>query len=177
MSKFWEQILGGYATNTLTEEEKRQLFETALDDQTLFDALADEEALRALLADPEARQRILDSLQASGNPQRMAVPHSPRLRWFRQPASLAWAGSIAAMGLALIFGWQMEELWGPVVQEELEAERSASTRAAPVRAPPRPGPTGRAACACCASTIALVTPSLFRAWKSSRSPDRTTTGC
>lgn len=126
MSKSWEQILGGYATNTLTAEEKRQLFEAALDDQTLFDVLADEEALRALLANPEARQRILDSLQASGNPQGMAAPHGPRLRWFRQPSSLAWAGSMAAMGLALIFGWQMEELWGPVVQEELQAERSVS---------------------------------------------------
>jgi hypothetical protein len=126
MSKSWEQILGGYATNTLTAEEKRLLFEAALDDQTLFDALADEEALRALLTDPQARQRILDSLQASGNPQGMVAPHSLRLRWFRQPSSLALAGSIAAMGLALIFGWQMEELWGPVVQEELQAERSVS---------------------------------------------------
>ena len=52
MSKSWEQILGGYATGTLTEEEKRKLFETALHDQTLFDALADEEALRVLLANP-----------------------------------------------------------------------------------------------------------------------------
>ncbi len=45
MPKSWEQILGGYATDTLTEEEKRQLFEAALHDQTLFDTLADEEAL------------------------------------------------------------------------------------------------------------------------------------
>jgi hypothetical protein len=126
MSKSWEQILGGFATNTLTAEEKRLLFEAALDDQTLFDALADEEALRALLTDPQARQRILDSLQASGNPKGMVAPHSPQLRWFRQPSSLAWAGSIAAMGLALIFGWQMEVFWGPVVQEELQIERSVS---------------------------------------------------
>ncbi len=126
MSKSWEQILGGYATGTLTEEEKRQLFEAALDDQALFDALADEEGLRALLANPEARQRILDSLQGSGAPQGIAETHNPRLRWYRQSSSLAWAGSMAAMGLALLFGWQMEALWGPVVQEELQAERSLS---------------------------------------------------
>lgn len=126
MSKSWEQILGGYATDTLTEEEKRQLFEAALQDQTLFDALADEEALKALLADPEARQRILASLQTSGELQGGAPSTRSRLSWFRQPSSLAWAGSIAAMGLALIFGWQMEKDWGSLVQQELEEERSVS---------------------------------------------------
>jgi hypothetical protein len=126
MSKSWEQIIGGYATDTLTEEEKRQLFEVALHDQTLFDALADEEALKALLADPEARQRTLASLQESGNPQETARSHTSWLRWFRQPSSLAWAGSIAAAGLALIFGWQMEKDWGSLIQQEQEAERSLS---------------------------------------------------
>ena len=124
MSKSWEQILGGYATNTLTEEEKRQLFEAALHDQQLFNVLADEEALKALLDDPEARQRILTSLQKSGNPQGTVPSHRLWLKWFRQPSSLAWAGSIAAMGLALIFGWQMEKDWGPLVQQEQDAERS-----------------------------------------------------
>jgi len=126
MSKSWEQILGGYATDTLTEEEKLQLFEAALHDQTLFDALADEEALKALLADMEARQRILASLHTSGEPQGGAPSSPSGLSWFRQPSSLAWAGSIAAMGLALIFGWQMNKDWGPIVQQEQEAERSMS---------------------------------------------------
>jgi len=126
MSKSWEQILGGYATDTLTEEEKRQLFEAALQDQTLFDALADEEALKALLADTDARQRILASLQTSGEPQGGALSSRSRLPWFRQPSSLAWAGSIAAMGLALIFGWQMEKDWGPLVEQEQLMERSMS---------------------------------------------------
>ncbi len=124
MSKSWEQILGGYATNTLTEEEKRQLFQAALHDQPLFDLLADEEALKALLDDPEARQRILTSLQESGIPQATVLSHRSWLKWFRQPSSLAWAGSIAAMGLALIFGWEMEKDWGPLVQQEQDAERS-----------------------------------------------------
>jgi len=124
MAKSWEQILGGYATNTLTEEEKRQLFEAALHDQTLFDALADEEGLKALLANPEAHQRILASLQASGNSQEATTASPRRLSWFRKPSLLAWAGSIAAMGLALIFGWQMNKDWGPIVQQEQEAERS-----------------------------------------------------
>ena len=126
MSKSWEQILSGYATDTLTEEEKRQLFEAALHDQTLFDALADEEALKALLADPEVCQRILASLQTSGEPQGSAPSSRSGWSWFRQPSSLAWAGSIAAMGLALIFGWQMEKDWGPLIQQERQVERSVS---------------------------------------------------
>jgi hypothetical protein len=126
MAKSWEQILGGYATDTLTEEEKRQLYEAALRDQALFDALADEESLKALLSDPVARQRVLASLQASGNSQESTQPSTRKLSWFSQPSSLAWGGSIAAAGLALIFGWQMNKDWGSLVQQEQEAERSMS---------------------------------------------------
>ena len=51
-----EKLLGGYATDTLTEEERSTLFAAALDNQALFDALADEQALRDLLQDlPAAR--------------------------------------------------------------------------------------------------------------------------
>ena len=128
MSKSWEQILGGYATDTLTEEEKQQLFEAALYDQTLFDTLADEEALKALLADPKSRQRILASLQATENPQKMAASHGSRLNWIRQPSSLAWAGSIAALGLVLIFGWQFEKEWGPVFKQVQEEELARSKK-------------------------------------------------
>ncbi len=126
MSKSWEEILGGYATGTLTEEEKRQLFEAALHDQALFDTLADEEALKALLADPQARQRILESLQSSNMTRESTAPSSQRLSWFRKSSSLAWAGSLAAMGLALIFGWQMNKEWGSIVQQEQETARSVS---------------------------------------------------
>ncbi len=125
MSKSLEEILGGYATDTLTEDEKRQLFEAALADQALFDALADEEALKALLADQEVRQRVLASLEASGDLQETAVS-SPvqKVSWFRQPSSIAWVGSIAAMGVALIFGWQMNNDWGPIVKQEEQKAHS-----------------------------------------------------
>ena len=126
MPKSLEQILGGYATDTLTEEETRQLMEAALHDQTLFDALADEEALKALLADPKTRQRILSSLEESQKSLWVAPSQPFWFNWFRQPSSLAWAGSIAAMGLALIFGWQMEKDWGSFVEQEEQAQRSMS---------------------------------------------------
>jgi hypothetical protein len=47
-----EKLLGGYATNTLSSEERTALFDAALGNQTLFDALADEQALKELLDDP-----------------------------------------------------------------------------------------------------------------------------
>ena len=125
MAKSWEQILGGYATDTLTEEEKSQLFNAALQDQALFDALADEEAFKVLLADPKARERILASLQHSKNSQWIVSAPSPWLSWFRRSSSLAWAGSVAAAGLALIFGWQMNKDWGSMVEQE---QRLASVR-------------------------------------------------
>ncbi len=124
MPKSLEQILGGYATDTLTEEENRQLMEAALHDQTLFDALADEEALKALLADSKTRQRILLSLEESQKSLWVAPSQPSWFSWFRQPSSLTWAGSIAALGLALIFGWQMEKDWGPFVEQDELAERS-----------------------------------------------------
>lgn len=128
MAKSLEHLLGGYATNTLTDEEKRELFEAALHDQTLFDALADEEALKTVLADPKARQRILASLQTKEHPGGVTRERAGWWGWFRQPSHLAWAGSLAALGLVLIFGWQMEKEWGPAVSQEQEAARSSSSR-------------------------------------------------
>jgi len=58
-----EKLLGGYATGTLSAQEKTELFTAALKHQELFDALADEEALRELLADPKARQQLLELLE------------------------------------------------------------------------------------------------------------------
>ena len=37
-----EKLLGGFAADTLTPEEKQRLYQAALQDQQLFDALADE---------------------------------------------------------------------------------------------------------------------------------------
>src|SRR5271154_3105316 len=55
-------LLGGYATNTLTETERSALFEAALDDQELFDALQQEQTLENVLADPVARAEVRQAL-------------------------------------------------------------------------------------------------------------------
>lgn len=57
-----EKLLGGWATGTLSEDERQSLLRAAMQDQALFDALADEESLRDLLADPAARRRLLEAV-------------------------------------------------------------------------------------------------------------------
>lgn len=41
-----EKLLGGFAADTLTAEERELLYTAALNDQRLFNALADEQALK-----------------------------------------------------------------------------------------------------------------------------------
>ncbi|HUP04056.1 MAG TPA: carboxypeptidase-like regulatory domain-containing protein [Bryobacteraceae bacterium] len=89
------KLLGGYATDTLTSEERQALFAAALDDQELFDALAREQSLRDLLRDPAARARLLATLDDA--PQ---TARSPILRWiWSHPAGLAAVACMLAVGI------------------------------------------------------------------------------
>jgi hypothetical protein len=56
------KLLGGYATDALSADERRILFEAALDDQALFNALQNEDALKELLDDPVVRQQVRTAL-------------------------------------------------------------------------------------------------------------------
>jgi len=97
-----EKLLGAFATDTLTEEERKRLFTAALADQQLFNVLADEQALKELLADPDVRRRLLQSLRQS-KPATSGVTAS----WFNRaarPATLAVAGGLAAAVLAVVLG-------------------------------------------------------------------------
>ena len=44
----------------------------------------------------------------------------------RQPSHLAWAGSLATLALAVVFGWQFEKQWGPLVKQQQESEMAGS---------------------------------------------------
>jgi hypothetical protein len=89
-----ERLLGGYAAGTLSEAERRELFQAALHDQALFSALADEEALRDALADPVCRGRVLAALgEAEPRPARA---------WLRRPQIWALAGGLAAAGVVAV---------------------------------------------------------------------------
>lgn len=58
-----EKLLGGFAADTLTPEEKQALYTAALQDQQLFNALAEEQALKELLSDPVVCHRLLASFE------------------------------------------------------------------------------------------------------------------
>jgi hypothetical protein len=87
-----QKLLGGYATDTLSETERRALVEAALEDQDLFDALAKEQALRDVLRSPSARQQLIEALGPARAP--FAARAWP---WLRRPTVLAMAGGMAAL--------------------------------------------------------------------------------
>ena len=93
------KLLGGYATGTLTDEERRALFEAALEDQELFDALADEEALRELLSDERYRRELAAALgeKKPGFGERL-------LGWWRRPlpAAIGAAAAVGAIAIGLV---------------------------------------------------------------------------
>jgi hypothetical protein len=93
------KLLGGYATGTLTDEERRALFEAALHDQGLFDELMREDALREALAEPGAKAQLLAALQPRGKPV------WDWRRWLLGPTGLGFAGAVAAtavLGVVLV---------------------------------------------------------------------------
>jgi cytoskeletal protein RodZ len=83
MSDDLRELIGRYATGSLSEQERARLFDAALDDQELFDELAREQGVRQLLAEPGARERLERALEP---PKRSAA-------WF---AAAAVSGLVAA---------------------------------------------------------------------------------
>lgn len=82
------KLLGGYATGSLTEAERRALLEAALENQDLFDQLAGEHMLKEVLDEPGARQRLMAALERR--------PQKDYSMWW------AWAGG--AVTLAMVIG-------------------------------------------------------------------------
>ena len=126
-----EKLLGGFAADTLTPEEKQTLYTAALQDQQLFNALADEQALKELLSDPDVRRRLLASLEqrrASGDGGSLSW-----LDWFRRPVGLVFAGGLATAALAVVLGVR-------IYQDSLrqEAQSVATEDAKPVSQPATP---------------------------------------
>jgi hypothetical protein len=56
-------LMGRYATGSLTADEEKRLFDAALDDQELFDELAREQDVRQLIDEPGARMRLIRALE------------------------------------------------------------------------------------------------------------------
>lgn len=122
-----EKLLGGFAADTLTPEEKQTLYTAALQDQHLFNALADEQALKELLADPAVRRRLLASLDQKSASS--AGDSLSWLDWFRRPVGLALAGGLSAAALAVVLGVR-------IYQDSLkQAAQSVATEEAKPSAP------------------------------------------
>jgi hypothetical protein len=85
------KLLGGYATNALSADERRILFQAALEDQELFNALQDEDNLRELLADPVTRDEVRRLLEAPGR-------RAPRSSFW----SRRWMFGVAIPALAAV---------------------------------------------------------------------------
>jgi hypothetical protein len=123
-----EKLLGGYATDTLTEQERKDLFAAALRDQTLFNALADEHALKEVLDDPRARRLLIDALKKKTT-QRYWLENF--LAWLRRPPSWALAGSVA---VALVAVTLVIRLTGTLPEPPMIADSKAPVASSP--APP-----------------------------------------
>ena len=130
-----EKLLGGFAADMLTAEEKQQLYRAALGNQDLFNALADEQALKELLADPIVRRRLLQALHTTQ--AESAIGAASWFDWFRHPAGLAWAGGLAGAVLAVVLGTR-------VYQESLRQEALSIAKEEarpPLPSSPVPAPT------------------------------------
>jgi hypothetical protein len=136
-----QNLLGGFATDTLTDRERELLYTAALKDQKLFDALADEQALRELLRDPASRRQLLAALTPV---EKQAGTWEWLTGWMRRPVSLAIAGSaIAALVVMVALRYEKAQ---PVAQEMAKSEARnaplAAQNAGPASAPRQsePGP-------------------------------------
>ena len=132
-----EKLLGGFAADTLTPEEKQALYTAALQDQQLFNALTDEQALKELLADPVVRRRLLQTLKQTSSSG--AGGSFSWLDWFRRPAGLAFAGGLAAAALAVVLGvrFYQDSLRQAAQSVALEDAKLASPPATPQAVEPQ----------------------------------------
>ncbi len=100
-------LIGGYSTGTLSEAERKALFEAALEDQELFDELAREQALKEALEEPGAKERLLAAVAPGVSTKSAVTP------WWKQGWS--WA-AIAAACVALFTGIAVLRTSGRVEQ-------------------------------------------------------------
>jgi hypothetical protein len=115
------KLLGGYATNSLTDAEQKTLYQAALEDQELFNAMQDEEALRDLLADPVSRAQVQRALEQ---------PPRPKPAWWAR--RWTWAGASAIAAAVIIVGAVRMN----TASKRLEQAQALDVLSTPPQAPP-----------------------------------------
>src|SRR5580698_10347478 len=96
------RLIGSYATGSLTEAERKALYEAALEDQELFDELAGEHAFKEVLEEPGAKARLIAALS---NPEPGARPLSNARAWRWATIAMVTASVVIAI-LAGSFGFR-----------------------------------------------------------------------
>ncbi|MEZ5401031.1 MAG: hypothetical protein R2729_15275 [Bryobacteraceae bacterium] len=136
-----QNLLGGYATGTLTEAERKILFQAALDDQDLFDALADEEALRELLTDPAVRRRLVNVLATAPAKTEERTERFSWLSWLWRPLPVAALAMfvVGILGVSIVLRKQNAEFQS-VAMVHLPDAGPAQSSAEVVREAPRAEP-------------------------------------
>jgi hypothetical protein len=127
-----QKLIGGYATGSLTEEERQALFEAALDDQDLFDTLQQEQALKDLFDDPFSREQVRRAAAES-----LPRPRTSRTSWFRRPWIWASAASMALAGVLVVALLRWDRTAPPPVAKQAT---EASKQVAEVSKPPAAAP-------------------------------------
>lgn len=142
------KLLGGYATGTLSDEEKQLLFDAALTDDALFTALADEQALKEMLEDGAVRAQLLRATEEPKFTARGALR-----TWFERPKSKALVATGAVLMIAIGVksvreverpSQQVAEVRRPAHSPELPAAAPPAATP-PVMDPPAPSEAGKAA--------------------------------
>jgi hypothetical protein len=133
------KLLAGYATGTLTDDERRTLLEAALVDEELFAAIAEEETLRELLSDSGARAELLGRIEPAPRAFRDKFA-----AWLRRPAvagGLATA-AVAVVVVSIVPLMRMQPVVAPRVPQvgtvTLHAPMPAPEAAAPAAPAPKP---------------------------------------
>ena len=128
------ELLGGYATSTLSRQEREELFAAALEDQQLFDELVDEESLRELLDDPLERQRLINELSEERRVSDRWFPVAALRKGSLYSRYLALSGVVIAV--AVIGAWLARSAGRPAIQPATQASRQESARVNPPPAAP-----------------------------------------
>jgi hypothetical protein len=130
MNEDVRRLLGGYATGSLTEAERKQLYEAALGDPQLFEALADEHSLRELLDDPAARAEILRATESPRFSVRALLTE-----WLARPTGKV-LGSLLALLVVAVCVQTIMDTRRPLPREEAEPKLVAQAPTRPSEQPP-----------------------------------------
>jgi hypothetical protein len=129
------RLLGGYATGTLTAEEREALYQASLHDQTLFEALADEQALHELLEDSSARAALLQATESA----RFSMGGILR-DWFDRPKAKVLVATACVLVAAIGYRAAMERPKAARQTVEIAATRTPPEQMHEPAAVPAPKP-------------------------------------